>query len=202
MRSATEAPRSMSDLRAAAARAVAACRCRLGCSNISRPTGWRFRRPSLPRRRSSRANGGRSTRSPTRRPALHRDPSPGSCRRRAAAVDSREALRQALRAAPRRCDAEPSPPPSLSDVVARIERRRRSREPAHRRRPAPDRALRGRRRCSAGSAGRAARSPGSRARRAEPLIGRSIARAQERWRPGRCGGRARVRRCARRFAMP
>ena len=144
------------------------CRCRSACSNISPPTSWRCRRRCSPRRRSTPRQWQRLLARRRRGDAaVHRDASSRSFTRRAA-----RRARPRRWSSARRADAAaptlpaPTAGPSLHDVVARIERRRRSRAAQQRRgrrragcRPA-------RRRCSAGNAGRAARSPGSKARRA------------------------------------
>ena len=163
-RSAPSAARCREPLRAAAARAIAGAAVPLALLDRVRRRQPGGRRAAARRglARPPNALASRPRAPPRRCPPLPRQPQrPAAARARG--LRPRRALAPA---------AEPEQPPegvpSISEVVARIERLRSSRDRA----AAAERARRapldyaGRRRCSAGNAGRAARSPGSRARRA------------------------------------
>ena len=168
-RSAPKPPTVDERLRAAAARAVAALPLPLGLLEYFASDRLAVSAPVLAAATLDPAQWRALLRRRGRRdPAVRRDASSRACdraRRRPTAALPRASAGRTADGAAAGGNASAGRRPSLSDVVARIERRRRSRA-SQRRAVAETHAAPERRRCSAGNAARAAKSPGSTARRA------------------------------------
>ena len=167
-------------LRAAAARAVAALPCRSACSNISHPTSWPCRRRCSPPRRSSPPNGSASVRCRRGDAALRRDPAPGNSA--APPADRTDELIERARGLGARSGSDDGR--SARTVAERSGGADRA-PPSQPRRAPPPRAAR-RERPAVGSPAlfRWECGPGGEIAWVEgaprgPLIGRSIARAQD-----------------------